>query len=423
MGRILVVLAAVNLLTQVCAAADREATYQVGAAKVEITPTTPVLLSGYAARGMVEIDRVEQQLWARAVAIGSDDEGPVVLISVDNCGVPLAVRRKVAEALEPHGVANERLVVSSTHTHSAPMLTGVLANLFSADIPAPMQAKIDRYTNRLTAKMIEAAELALKNRQSARLRYGVGKIGFAINRRTPGGPTDHDVPVLSAVDAAGNIQAIVLGYSCHCTALAAVPFISGDWAGYSSAHLEAEFHDAVALTMIGCGADQNPHPRQKLEHAQQHGRMIGEEVKRLLQSKLKPLSKKLTSTYREITLEFDKFPSRSEWEKRSQLDGITGHHARKIVAQWERTGKLPEQIPYPVQTLHFGDELAMVFLANEVVVDYSKRLKQEIDATRLWVSAYCNDARCYIPSERVLKEGGYEGVVRLAGPVRAGVGR
>lgn len=50
-----------------------------------------------------------------------------------------------------------------------------------------------------------------------------------------------------------------------------------------------------------------------------------------------------------------------------------------------------------------------MFLAGEVVVDYSLRLKTEFDATRIWVNAYANDVPCYIPSERILKEGGYEG--------------
>ena len=37
------------------------------------------------------------------------------------------------------------------------------------------------------------------------------------------------------------------------------------------------------------------------------------------------------------------------------------------------------------------------------------RLKRELDSHRLWINAYSNDAPCYIPSERILKEGGYEG--------------
>jgi hypothetical protein len=42
------------------------------------------------------------------------------------------------------------------------------------------------------------------------------------------------------------------------------------------------------------------------------------------------------------------------------------------------------------------------------VVDYSLRLKREFDPARLWISGYANDVPCYIPSRRILAEGGYE---------------
>jgi hypothetical protein len=92
-----------------------------------------------------------------------------------------------------------------------------------------------------------------------------------------------------------------------------------------------------------------------------------------------------------------------------------------------RSGKpLPAKVDYSVQTWAFGDSLAMVFLPGEVVVDYSHRLKRELDGLRLWVNAYSNDVPCYIPSERVLKEGGYEGggamtYYDLPSPLQTGV--
>jgi hypothetical protein len=70
---------------------------------------------------------------------------------------------------------------------------------------------------------------------------------------------------------------------------------------------------------------------------------------------------------------------------------------------------LPTDVPYLVQTWTFGKGLAMIFLPGEVVVDYSLRLKKEYDSSRLWINAYANDVPCYIASERILKEGGYEG--------------
>ena len=47
-------------------------------------------------------------------------------------------------------------------------------------------------------------------------------------------------------------------------------------------------------------------------------------------------------------------------------------------------------------------------LGGEVVVDYAVRLKNELPGSSNWVAGYCNDVLAYIPSKRVLQEGGYE---------------
>jgi hypothetical protein len=109
-------------------------------------------------------------------------------------------------------------------------------------------------------------------------------------------------------------------------------------------------------------------------------------------------------------LPFDQPLTREEWEKRAQSDNHwIAYHAKRNLARLDRGEKLPTELPYLVQSWNFGDELAMVFLAGEVVVDYSLRLKAEFDPARLWVNAYANDVPCYIPSKRIWREGGYEG--------------
>ena len=66
---------------------------------------------------------------------------------------------------------------------------------------------------------------------------------------------------------------------------------------------------------------------------------------------------------------------------------------------------------YPVQVIRLGDGFHVIALGGEVVVDYSLRLKRELGGpSSVWVAAYSNDVLGYIPSERVLREGGYEGV-------------
>ena len=56
----------------------------------------------------------------------------------------------------------------------------------------------------------------------------------------------------------------------------------------------------------------------------------------------------------------------------------------------------------------FGEDLTLVALAGEVVVDYVALIERVLGPTKLWVSAYSNDVFGYLPSARLLAEGGYE---------------
>ena len=72
-------------------------------------------------------------------------------------------------------------------------------------------------------------------------------------------------------------------------------------------------------------------------------------------------------------------------------------------------------VPYPIVTWRFGTGPTIVALAGETCVEYSLRLKRELGgADRVWPVGYANEVMCYIPSERVLKENGYESGWSLA---------
>ena len=79
----------------------------------------------------------------------------------------------------------------------------------------------------------------------------------------------------------------------------------------------------------------------------------------------------------------------------------------------EKEGKLNPAYPYPLQAWRLGNEIDWIFMGGEVVADYSLRFKRSNGSSRTWVTAYCNDVCAYIPSLRVLKEGGYEGATSM----------
>jgi putative membrane-bound dehydrogenase-like protein len=385
--------------------------YSVGVAKVDITPDYSVRLHGFGGR-RDESAGITQRIWAKALAIGADDEKPVILFTVDNLGTRMAVINEVAARLKQKaGIERNRIALTFTHSHTTPKTTGSADTIFSSPIPPEHQQRIDRYTAELTDALERVALDALANRQPATLEWVVGTVGFAKNRRTEGGPVDHDLPMLVVRSPAGEVRAIYVTYACHCVTLSDNK-ISGDWAGYAQEAIERNHPGAIALVSIGCGSDANPDSGvtgSNIAAAAEQGAQIANEVERLLRRPLKPLDGRITTQLRAIGLPLSEPPTRQELEQSAAENSPAGYNAKFQLAKLDRGEALQTQIDYAVQTFVIGDSLAMVFLAGEVCVDYSLRLKLELDADRVWLHGYANDFCCYIPSERLVREGGYGG--------------
>ena len=114
---------------------DKNNVIQVGVAEVDITPDYPIRLSGYGSR-RAESDGIIQRIWSKALAIGSDTDDPVVLVTVENCGLPDELTEEVSRRIKQKtGISRAHFAACFTHTHSAPCLTNAAPFLFSSDIP------------------------------------------------------------------------------------------------------------------------------------------------------------------------------------------------------------------------------------------------------------------------------------------------
>ncbi len=391
----------------------------VGVAKIDITPTHPTVLAGYGGR-TTEHDGVDRRIFARALAIGG--ERPVLLLAVENCGVPASLTEVIKARLKKKaGVDPSHVAIASTHTHSAPNLVGY-ARILWADRTTPEQAeRQQRYTDWFAEKVVEAGVRALAARSPATLAWTQGRVEFGGNRRIMvdgswrgfglqhGAPVDHSLPLLVARSPNGEIRAIWTTYACHCTTTGARNRICGDWAGYASDTIESRHAKSVALLTIGCGADVGPQPSGTLAVAEQHGRAIADEVDRCLDGKLEPLARAPKAVASPVDLPLAKPRPRAEFERIAEANNsFDGRHARAMLATLDAGKPLAAHVKLPVSSWSFDDDLAIVFLGGEVVVDYAVRLKRELDWRRLWINAWVDDVPCYIVSKRVLAEGGYE---------------
>jgi len=391
-------------------------TLSIGIGRVNITPNEPIRMSGYGGRTGLSTG-VAGQLWAKALAIG-EAEDTAILVTLDLVGIPSWLTQNVVKEL---GIPESNLALCATHTHSGPHLRDVLNPIFMEDIPPDHWAVIDRYSDDLISKVVDACRLALNDRKPGRLSWSQGEVGFAGNRRVlengiwtgfgtqADGPVDRSLPVMKITDSAGNLRGVLANYACHCTTLGGnFTDIHGDWAGEAQRLLEERYPGISAMIAIGCGADSNPNPRGSFEDVEKNALSLVDEVERVLGTDLKTLTQIPHTEIDHITLPLDPLPERAFWEAHAASGERTAYYAQQILKRLDAGEELPTSIDYPIQTWTFGNELAMVFLAGEVVVDYSHKLKERFDDQRIWINAYANAAPSYIPSKRLYDEGGYE---------------
>lgn len=398
--------------------------WSAGVASVDITPNEPVWMAGYASR-KTPSEGVTLPLHAKALALRDAEGHTSLFITADLIGfdrpMMTAVTRRIAEQLR---VPREAVALFASHTHTGPAIKNVERTLRESKLDVERARPNLEYRKQLEDKLVAVAGEALGKLEPAALSYEVGRAGFAMNRRqktptgykigvNPDGPTDKSVPVLRVVDAEGKPRAVVFGYACHNTTLTdKMMSLCGDYAGFAQAEIERQHPSATALFLTGCAADANPEPRGTLEQAREHGQELAAAVESVLAKPMKPVSGTLRASYAEPPIRFAGPTDRASYEARLKEPG-TGRqaHARRMIGVIESGQAVESTYPYPIQAFGLGDSLTLLALAGEVVVDYAIRFQKDLSGPGrdLWVAGYANDVLGYIPSLRVLNEGGYEG--------------
>jgi len=423
MHPILIILTVV-VSTMVTAAA--EPSWKAGVAQTKITPEGAYWMGGYASRTKPSED-TDLDLRAKALALQDENGARVVFVTLDLLVVTPEMSRAVLEGVKiRYGLTPANVLLNCSHTHCGPELRLYRETLHN--IPKPLAVKMGDYVKWLNKRLIDLIGESLKNLRPASLFASSDKASFAINRRENRGeelvkraeegmlkgPVDHHVPVLRVSDAEGKTMAILFGYACHNTIMSFFK-TSGDYAGYAQKFVEQKHQGAVAMFVMGAGGDQNPYPRRKQEHLALHGRALAEAVDRALKGKQTPVSSRLQAARQDATLKFQPAPDRASLEKQlTDNNKYKRWKARFLLGRINAGIQPASSYDLPVQAVRVGDEILLLAVGGEVVVDYSLRFKKEFGNQKgsepmLWFAGYSNDVSFYLPSLRVLKEGGYEG--------------
>ncbi len=391
--------------------------WKVGLARVKITPEQPVLMAGYASR-VRPFEKVTADLYAKALALEDRDGRLAVLVTTDLIGLSAAIADPVCARLaERAGLKREQILLTAAHTHTGPALS-----LNAGEGSGKSAGDIERtiaYTRGLQDRLVEVVIESLKKREPARLSWGTGVANFVLNRRqfTPRGvilgmnargPADRSVPVLRIDTAEGRLRGVLFGAATHNTTLRPDCYeICGDYAGFAQANLEEGHPGVQAMFILGFAGDSDPYPHGTMTLARKHGLELSQEVQRVLETKLEPVRGPLRLALDKAALPLE-VPSRAELEKRAAGSDRFAAAAKKTLADLDKGEPPADHYAGPVAVWQFGGDLTLVALSGEVVVDYVALLEKALGPNRLWLAAYANDYYGYLPSARLLEEGGYE---------------
>lgn len=278
------------------------------------------------------------------------------------------------------------------------------------------------YARCLEDRVVETALAALGQSKPAHLDYAAGLVDFPVNRReytakgvvfgfNPRGLVDRSVPILRVASPDGRTLCLLFGASCHPTTMPRDSLeICGDYPGFAQAQLEEGLNGVQAMFMQGCAGDTSPYPTGELKHARQHGAELANEVHRVLHTvKFRPIRGPLNIQLGQTNLPLEATPTfeqakamandRESWK---QLAGA------QLLAQYQEGASPPSHYRAPLALWQFGSDLTLVGLPGEPVSDYLTGVEQALGPTKLWIAGYCNDTCGYLPSPRLLREGGYE---------------
>lgn len=393
-------------------------TWKVGLARADVTPEGPIWLAGYASRNKPS-EGVLARLLAGAMAIEDADGRRALIVTADVIGFRAEVAEMACRAIaEKTGLQRDQILLNWSHTHTGPVI-GLAGNI-SYSIPEEEKKIVDAYTRALIAKYGELAAAALEDLKPARLSWGLGIASLVMNRReftdrgvrlgvNPRGYADRSLLVFRVDDPQGKCRAVLYGCACHNTTLTGEHYqISGDYAGFTRQYIEDHLPGVQAMFLIGCGGDANPYPRSQIDHVKQHGQTLGAEVCRVAAGKLQPIGGRLRTVLEFAKLPLEPMPDRETLQQMVKGPSHLAHNARRMLQMVEQGESLPAFYNAPIAVWQLGEDLTLVALPGEVVSDFVPLIEEAIGHTRLWIAGYSNDVFGYLPSAKVLREGGYE---------------
>jgi hypothetical protein len=290
-----------------------------------------------------------------------------------------------------------------------------------------------RYYNLLKAQIIDAVQHCFAHLQEGELMLGVGTSNVAVSRRlltetgvefkpNPDAEIDKDLFVMKLVDASGIIRGILFCCGCHPTSMGGYK-LSADFVGHSCNCLEDLYPDSTAVFIQGCAADLKPAKGAKgdsfkyctVEEMREIGADLAEEVNGMLKTgAFSKITGPFTSRLEDIRLYTE--PLEIADIEQMLADETKTEYRKKAfrrLLKAIKTGTDRTVLHEYIAIWHLGEETRIIAMEGEIFSELSLKIKKMFKSNKTVVLGYSNGVSTYIPTRKVLQEGGYEAEVYI----------
>jgi neutral ceramidase len=418
--------------------------FRAGAATSNITPKLGISVNGYF--NDRKAAHIHDELHARCLVL-DDGSNRLAFAVCDSCMIPRSVMDAAKAAIgRKTGLSPDHVMISATHTHTAPTCTAVF------------QSDPDReYQEFLASRIADGVVRAINNLAPARIAWGVGKEpGQVFNRRwkmrpgsippnplggtndqvrmnppiespdlvEPAGPTDPDVSLVSVQSSdEGRPIALLANYSLHYVGTDRSTDISADYFGAFASRIQqllrAERLDPpfVAILANGTSGDINNINFRKKRAAQSASDQMNAVAEAVAAAANKVVSGlmyrdwvSLDSRQEELRLGVRK-PDETEVKRAQEILAKAGGNLSTAEQIYARETVLikdyPDEVPVIIQAFRIGD-LAIAAIPCEVFAETGLIIKQKSPFAQTFTIELANGYNGYLPTPAQHRLGGYE---------------
>jgi hypothetical protein len=443
----------------------RSGKLQVGWSTRDITPDRPVALAGQFHKRISQ--GVAARLSVTALAIETRDGDAAIdqalLVSCDLVAIRDGLQERLRKLLEGklEGFELRKLVLSATHTHTAPVTLDPWYDVTEDGVMKPAE-----YVDFFLARAAEAAVEAWKGRKPGAVTWGLGYAVVGLNRRMVyadgkaamygnntrpefrgiEGTEDHGLEILFFFDGERKLTGLAINVACPSQVVENANTISSDfWDDVRTLLRERYSKDLQILGWCGAAGDQSPHPQLRKAADARMRKLAGNvsETRAIAQRMVDAVDGAYKAVRNEAVSEVPfahrveelRLPGRRVTEadasaSRAILDPIEKKPAEKRTStdisrlRWhgeviKRFEKPEDYAVYPMElhVLRLGD-VAIATNAFELFLEYGIQMRARSRALQTFLIQLACGCGGYLPTERAVAGGGYSAIAEsgLVGP-------